>query len=99
MASNVASSAINSINLRGLVTSGDAFGRGAFGRDAMAGVAAGIAGNAVTVGMNNINLSDANKATLNNYTFDTVAISALSFDSNHLAGSIVFNYLSVFGME
>ena len=60
MASNIASSAINSVSVRGLMNGGDffnekAFMEGSFGTNALAGVAAGMAGNAVTVGMNNWN--------------------------------------------
>jgi hypothetical protein len=72
MASNIASSAVNSISVRGLMNGGDffnekAFMEGSFGSNALAGVAAGMAGNAVTVGMNNWNLGkDAMKVDLFN---------------------------------
>lgn len=72
MASNIASSAVNSISVRGLMSGGDffnekAFMEGSFGNSALAGVAAGMAGNAVTVGMNNWNLGkDAMKVDLFN---------------------------------
>ena len=69
MASNIASSAVNSISVRSLMN-GDFFNSNLHGRlvyNALAGVAAGMAGNAVTVGMNNWNLGkDAMKVDLFN---------------------------------
>jgi len=87
--SNVASSAINSFSVRGLVTGGDvfdedAFMEGSFGSSALAGVAAGMTGTFVTEGLGGINLFDGNKSALNGETFNTVGIQSF----NRFVGSM-----------
>ena len=89
MASNIASSAINSISVRGLMNGGDffnekAFIEGSFGSSALAGVAAGMTGTFVTEGLGNINLFDGNKIALNGETFNTVGIQSF----NRFVGSM-----------
>jgi len=66
MVTNAATSAINAVSVRGLLEGKDAFDQnafmeGSFGQDAMAGVAAGMAGHGVTNGFDSL-ISDSSLA-------------------------------------
>ena len=94
MATNVSTSAINAVSLKGLFTGGDAFDekafkQGAFGKSAMTSVAAGMAGQAVTTGMGKWNMTDGNKTALNRFTFDTENIQRFNGVVGSMAGSAV----------
>ena len=89
MATNITSSAINSVNLKGLLTGGDAFDerafkQGAFGKSAMTSVAAGMAGQAVTTGLNSYAFTDGSGHGLQETTFHTKSIQ----NFNGLAGGL-----------
>jgi len=108
-AKNVASSAINAVSVRGLVTGGkafdtDAFAKGAFGKEAMAGVVAGMAGNAVTssanVGLMNKNLLGysadkiGNVSSLTN-TMGNLAAAGITYG---MTGNVKLNVQKLFGV-
>jgi len=91
---NTASGAINAFSLRSFMKGDDcfdedAFRTAAFGKGAMASVAAGMAGNAVTVGLGKVNLTDANKDPLTKLTFDTANIQGYNTLMGNLVGSAV----------
>jgi len=93
-AKNVASSAINAVSVRGLVTGGKAFdskafAQGAFGKEAMAGVVAGMAGNATTQGLGKVNLVDGTNKGLNGYSFNNNSIAQFNNLAGNLAGGAV----------
>ena len=89
MTTNVTTSAINAVSLKGLVTGGDAFDEnafkeGAFGKSAMASVMSGMAGTAVTTGLNSYALTDGLGRGLEQNTFHTKSIQSF----NGLAGGL-----------
>ena len=91
---NTASSAINAFSVRSLMKGDDcfdedSFGTAAFGKGAMASVAAGMAGNAVTVGLGKQNLTDENRNPLTKLTFDTESIQGYNTLMGSLASSAV----------
>lgn len=94
MMTNTASSAINSFSVRNFMEGRDsfdenAFGNGVFGKGAMASVAAGMAGTAISTKLDQWDMTDANKDILSHFTFDTENIQRFNGFIGSMAGSAV----------
>jgi len=95
-AKNVASSAINAVSVRGLVTGGKAFdskafAQGAFGKEAMAGVVAGMAGHAASTSLGKMNImtNAGNNLTGVSKAFNVGAMRALNSTASGLVSAAV----------
>jgi len=96
MANNVAASSINATNFRALVNGGNAFdskafAKGAFGKEAMVGVVAGMAGHAVSTGMGSMNIKSNSGTSLTGVTgaYNVGAMKALNNTMGGLASAAV----------